>query len=157
MNARGFVQQVQVKRLVGGRNCRRLKGPQRSFGRCAPVLSLCIPPSIQCRPGSEEALDKFSLTGTLCNITSHLWPQQREKGQHGEVKPAAWWPTLLSTRRERLKPEGWSSAQWPSSNVTRSMVPSRLKTQVFWYLRRGQVASRSPVAWRPLGCHNRGN
>lgn len=158
MNACGSVQQAQVKRLVGAETAgERLKDPQSSFGRCALLLSLCIPPSIQCRPGSWEALDKFSLTGTLCNITSHLWPQRGEKGQHGEVKPAAQWPTLLSTRGEKLKPERWPSAQRPSSNVAQSMVPSRLKTQVSWYPGRQQVASWSPVVWRPLGCHNRGN
>lgn len=50
----------------------RLKGPQHSPGRCAkghpgrtPVLSVCTPPSSQGRLGSQEALDKFSLTGTL--------------------------------------------------------------------------------------------
>lgn len=158
MNTRGFVQQAQVKRLVGAETAEeRLKGPQCSFGRCAPVLSLCIPPSIQCRLGLPEALDKFSLTGTLCNITSHLWPQHGEKGQHGEVKSAARWPTLPSTRGEKLKPEGWSSVQWPSSNVTQSMVASKLKTQISWYPGRGPVASWNPVAQRPLGCHNRSN
>lgn len=49
----GFIQQVQVKRPRGAEaEDTRLKGPQRSFARCAPVLSVCTPPSSQCSLGS---------------------------------------------------------------------------------------------------------
>lgn len=41
MNASGYVQQAQGKRLVGAETEEaRLKGPQCSFGRYAPVVCL---------------------------------------------------------------------------------------------------------------------
>lgn len=60
---------LQEARLKGLRSA-RWQPPRAAVGR-SPVSSVCTPPSSERTRGwVQEALDKFSLTGTLRSVTS---------------------------------------------------------------------------------------
>lgn len=131
----------------------RLKGPRCAFGRLAkggsgraPVLSVPTPPSSQPRLGSQETLNKFSLTGTLCNVTSRLWPRLGEGPAWGSAAGSMPPPRPpregeMKARRTVSGAAAWLKCRPPHRSL---QVPNQLRR----HTREGrQAAGRSPVVW----------
>lgn len=103
----------QVTRTVGRRRCRgeikrplvhALAGVQRAA--LDAVLSVCTLPSGGQGLSSEEALNKFSLTGTLPSATSRLWPQLGREASTGKWSQWLGSPHHSGRERREIKARG---------------------------------------------------
>lgn len=104
---------AQVKRTVGRRRCRgeikrppvrALAGVQRAA--LDAVLSVCTLPSGGQGLSSEEALNKFSLTGTLPSATSRLWPPPGREASTGKWSQWLGSPHHSGRERREMKARG---------------------------------------------------
>ena len=101
------------KRTVRRRRCggeikrppvRALAGMQRAA--LDAVLSVCTPPSGRQGLSSEEALNKFSLTGTLPSAASRLWPQPGREASTGKWSQWLGSPHHSGRERREIKARG---------------------------------------------------
>lgn len=114
------------------------------------MLSVPTPPSSQPRLGSQETFNKFSLTGTLCNVTSRLWPRLGEGPAWGSAAGSMPPPPALhctpregemKARRTVSDAAAWLKCRPPHSSL---QVPNQLPRHTG---EGRQAAGRSPVVW----------